>query len=79
MSKAKTAAAFALGFIVGSSKWLWVSILASGVLYFLSSFSLSSLDTHREQIGAGLLCCIFGFILGLAVPSGSGTENTGPR
>lgn len=82
MSKTKTAAAFALGFIVGSSKWLWIAILASGALHFIAASKLEFLVTTDFGVEVAIT-----FVAGLAVGgmtvagnmTASHTRSTGPK
>ena len=78
-SKPKIAAAFALGFIAGSSRWLWISILLSGVLHFIATFdfslNLAAALPDPVAFGVGL---VFGGMTaaGIMVPH---TQSTGPK
>lgn len=78
MSKPKIAAAFALGFIAGSSKWLWISILCSGVLHALSSFSFTFTDRSVElsDFGGFLLGGFAAIVMVCLVPD---TQSTGAK
>lgn len=78
MSKTKTAAAFALGFIVGSSRWLWVSVLLSGVLHAVVTLRPTFAIDNAMAFAVGAAGLVTTLVVGVCA-FGCYSDNTGPK